>query len=286
MNQEIVRLHDRYMEEAMDRRSFLTKLAHLTGSAAAATALLPWLDYNLAHAATISPDDPRLSGTVVACPGTRGDIRAYFVRKKTDAKQPGVVVIHENRGLNPHIEDVARRLAMEGFTALAPDALSPLGGTPSDPDLAREMIQGLDPGETVENFTAAVRYLKTHPQTTGRVGVIGFCWGGAMANQLAVKSPDIQAAVPFYGMQPAAADVPRIKAALVLHYAGLDDRINQGIPAFEHALKSAGIDYRLYMYKGANHAFYNDTNPSRYHPEAAALAWKRTIAFLTDKLKE
>jgi carboxymethylenebutenolidase len=196
-----------------------------------------------------------------------------------------VVVIHENRGLVPHIEDVARRVALEGFLALAPDALSPLGGTPADLDKARSMIQTLDPQPNTQNFVAAVRYLKTHPASTGKVGVVGFCWGGAVANQLAVHAPDLIAAVPFYGRQPASEDVPKIKASLLLHYAGLDEGINKGIPAYEAALKKASIDYKIYMYEGANHAFFNDTNAERYNKDAAQLAWQRTVSFFKEKLR-
>jgi carboxymethylenebutenolidase len=215
-----------------------------------------------------------------------GSVRGYLASLKENAKRPGVVVIHENRGLNPHIEDVTRRIALEGFLAMAPDALSPLGGTPKDPEQARSMINSLDSASTIDNFTAAVTYLKTHPHSTGKVGVVGFCWGGAMANQVAVKSSGVTAAVPYYGRQPAAEDVPKIKASLLLHYAGLDERINAGIPAFESALKKASVDYRIYMYAGANHAFNNDTNAERYNKDAAELAWKRTISFLSEKLKE
>jgi carboxymethylenebutenolidase len=221
----------------------------------------------------------------VEYPGKTGAIRASLARPEGDAKSPGVIVIHENRGLNPHIEDVTRRVAAEGFLTIAPDALSPLGGTPEDPDEARSLIGKLDSESTVEDFVAAVQYLKTHPLCTGKVGCTGFCWGGGMANQLAVHSPDLQAAVPYYGRQPASEDVPKIKASLLLHYAGLDERINAGIPEFEAALKEASVDYRLHRYEGAQHAFNNDTNPVRYHKEAAQLAWKRTIAFLKEKLK-
>jgi len=285
MDQKIIQLHDHYIETGMDRREFLKKLSLITGGTASALAILPMLEHGLAHAETISRDDPRLNTDYLDYPGKTGNIRAYFARKKSSSRQPGVIVIHENRGLNPHIEDVTRRMALEGFTALAPDALSVLGGTPADPDEARDLIKTLDSDHTVQNFIAAVQYLKTHPKTTGKVGVIGFCWGGGMANQLAVKTQDIQACVPVYGMQPATADVPKIKTALLLHYAGLDERINKGIPDYEAALKSAGIDYRLYMYDGANHAFHNDTNISRYDPKAAGLSWKRTIEFLSEKLK-
>ena len=186
---------------------------------------------------------------------------------------------------NPHIEDVARRVALEGYLALAPDALSPVGGTPDDPDKARDLIGKLDDKSTQQNFVAAVTFLKTHAVSTGKVGCIGFCWGGRMANLVAVNSPDLTAAVPFYGRQPAAEDVPKIKASMLLHYAGLDENVNKGIPAYEAALKKAGVDYKLYMYEGAKHAFNNDTNADRYNKEAAELAWKRTVAFLSEKLK-
>ena len=218
-------------------------------------------------------------------PGETGEVRAYLTMPKVDAKLPGVIVIHENRGLNPHTEDVARRVALEGFLALAPDALSPLGGTPEDTDEARDLIGKLDSQATTKNYLAAVKYLKTHPQSTGKVGCMGFCWGGGMTNQVAVNSADLAAAVPFYGRQPEPEDVPKIKASLLLHYAGLDERINAGIPAFEAALKEASVDYKIFMYEGAAHAFFNDTNADRYHKQAAQLAWERTIAFLKEKLK-
>jgi carboxymethylenebutenolidase len=186
--------------------------------------------------------------------------------------------------LNAHIADVTRRIALEGFVALVPDALSLVGGTPPEESKAIELIGKLDMPSTIKNFVAAVQYLKTNPMTTGKVGVVGFCWGGAMANQMAVQSPDVQAAVPYYGRQPAAEDVPKIKASLLLHYAGNDEGINKGITAYEAALKKASIDYKLFMYEGAQHAFNNDTSP-RYNKEAADLAWTRTIAFLREKLK-
>jgi carboxymethylenebutenolidase len=219
-------------------------------------------------------------------PGATGEVLAYLARPKGDEKIPGVVVIHENRGLVPHIEDVTRRVALEGFLAIAPDALTPLGGTPEDPEKAPSLIQKLDSQSTIQNYLAAVKYLKTHPVSTGKIGAIGFCWGGAIANQVAVNSPDVLAVVPYYGRQPASEDVPKIKASLLLHYAGLDEGINKGIPAYEEALKKASIDYQMYMYGGANHAFNNDTNPARYNKEAAQLAWKRTISFLKEKLKK
>jgi carboxymethylenebutenolidase len=217
-------------------------------------------------------------------PGETGDILAHYARPKGDERLPGVVVIPEIWGLVPHIEDVARRVALEGFQAIAPDPLSPLGGTPEGVDEARSLMRELDGQETTKNFVAAVEYLKTHPQSTGKVGVTGFCWGGGVTNQVAVNSPDVQAAVPFYGRQPAPEDVPKIRASLLIHYAGDDERINAGIPAFEAALKEASVEHKIFMYEGAGHAFFNDTG-SRYHEEAAKLAWERTIAFFKEKLK-
>jgi len=233
----------------------------------------------------VPQDDARLQTNYVNYSGATGEVKAYWARTKGDAKLPGVLVIHENRGLNAHIEDVTRQVALEGFLAMAPDALSPLGGTPSDQNAAVAMIAKLDMGQTLGNFVAAVKYLKSHPMSTGKVGVVGFCWGGAMTNQVAVHSPDVAAAVPYYGMPPAPEDVPKIRASLLLHYAGLDERINAGIPRYEAALKAAGVDYQLFMYEGAQHAFNNDTNAERYNQEAAALAWGRTMAFFNKKLK-
>lgn len=285
MDQKIIDLYDQYARGSMDRREFMKKLACLAGGTAAALSLLSLLESRNAAAEIVSKDDPRLQAEYIHYAGATGEVRAYQARPKEGGKFPGVVVIHENRGLNPHIEDVNRRVALEGFLALAPDALSPLGGTPQDPDQARALIGKLDDRSNIDNFTAAVRYLKTHSMATGKVGVVGFCWGGRMANQVAVNSPDLSAAVPYYGSQPAVEDVPKIRAALLLHYAGLDERINGGIPAFEAALKAAAVNYQIYMYAGAKHAFNNDTSAERYNPEAAQLAWQRTIAFLKEKLK-
>lgn len=285
MEQEVIGLYNDYENGLLDRREFLTKLAIIASGTAAASILLPLLENDVASAEIISKNDPRIQADNANYPGATGDIHTYQVGPKGDKKVPAVIVIHEVWGLNPHIEDVARRLAVEDFLAMAPDALTPLGGTPQDPNKARPMFQQLDGDATIKNYVAAVKYLQTHPRSTGNVGVIGFCWGGGIANQVAVNTPDLKAAVPFYGMQPASEDVPKIKASLLLHYAGNDERINKGIPEFEGALKKASIDYRLYMYEGANHAFHNDTNIERYNKEAAQLAWKRTIAFLKEKLK-
>ena len=284
MDKKIADLYDEHTNGSMDRREFLKKLSILAGGTAAAYALLPELERNYAMSEVVAKDDPRLHTEYIKYPGETGEVRASFARPKGEEKLPGVIVIHENRGLNAHIEDVNRRVALEGFLAIAPDALSPLGGTPEDSNEARSMIGKLDAQDTVKNFVAAVKYLKTHPQSTGKVGVMGFCWGGGMTNQVVVKSPDLTVAVPFYGKQPASEDVPKIKASLLLHYAGLDERINAGIEAYEAALKAASVDYKMYMYEGAAHAFFNDTG-GRYNEEAAKLAWERTIAFLKEKLK-
>jgi len=285
MDQTIMDLYEKYTHDLLDRREFLKKLGILLGSAAAANALLPLLETNSARAEVVSKDDPRLKTDYINYPGATGEIRAYFARPKGEAKLPGVIVAHENIGLVPHIEDVTRRVALEGFLAIGPDALSPVGGTPKDDNEAKKLIKKLDSQSTVNDYIAAVKYLQYHPESTGKVGIIGFCWGGGVANQVAVKTPDLTVAVPFYGRQPAPEDVPKIKASLLLHYGGLDKRINKGIPEFEAALKQASIDYRMYMYKGAKHAFFNDDKADRYHKEAAQLAWKRTADFLTEKLK-
>jgi carboxymethylenebutenolidase len=285
MDKRIVDKCNEFVDGHVDRREFLRKLALSGGGAASAYALLTHLEENSAAAEVVPKDDPRLHTAYITYPGQTGDVRASLARPKGDKKWPAVVVIHENRGLRPHIEDVARRVALKGFLAIAPDALSPLGGTPKDVNEARSRIRKLDGEATVKNFVAAVKYLKTHPQSTGKVGCMGFCWGGGMTNQVAVHSPDLTAAVPFYGSQPAPEDVPKIKAAVLAHYGGLDKRINAGIEAFEEALKKASVDYKIYIYDGAGHAFFNDTNESRYHIEASELAWKRTIEFFNEKLR-
>jgi len=286
MDRKNVNLYGEYTHELLGRREFLEKLTLLAGGTAAACVLLALLEHNDARAEIVPKDDPRLQVEDIKYPGATGDVRAYLARPKGDEKLPGVVVIHENRGLVSHIEDVTRRVALEGFLALAPDALTPVGGTPEDQEKAPALFQKLDAKSTTENFVAAVRFLKTYPGSTGKVGVVGFCWGGAMANQVAVNSPDVVAVVPYYGAQPAAEDVPKIKASLLLHYASLDERVNKGIPAYEADLKKANVDYKMYMYEGAQHAFNNDSTPARYNKEAAQLAWQRTISFLKEKLKK
>jgi len=285
LDPKIVDLYEDYTAGRLDRRGFLKNLAKLAGGAAAAVAMMPFLENIHAKTQIISEDDSRLHTEYVKFPGETGDVRAYLARPKGENKLPGVIVIHENKGLQPHIEDVNRRVALEGFLALATDALSPLGGTPKDNvDKARTKMRELDGEATIKNNVSAVKYLMTHPQSTGKVGCMGFCWGGGMVNQMAVNSPDLTAAVPFYGRQPAVEDVPKIKASLLCHYAGQDERINAGIPAFEEALKKASVDYTIFMYEGCGHAFFNDAG-TRFNKEASLLAFERTIAFFKEKLK-
>ncbi len=285
MHQDIIDLYDEYTHERLDRRVFMDRLAKMAGGTAAAAALVPVLEANYASAAIVPADDARLTIEQVSLAGADGDVRGYLARPADAAGPlPGVVVIHENRGLNPHIEDVARRVALEGFVVLAPDFLSPAGGTPADQDQAREMIRALDSAQTLENALAAADYLANSDATTGKVGVVGFCWGGGLVNQVAVHAPALGAAVAFYGRQPAAEEVPNIKAPLLLHYAGLDERINAGIPAYEKALEANGVDYTIYIYDNVNHAFHNDTSEARYDQTAAELAWARTIAFFKQHL--
>lgn len=284
MDQRIINLFDEYTHKPLKRDDFLKQLAKLTGSMAAALTVLPLLEVNYAHAETVAHQDDRIKTESVTFPGSDTTMKGYLARPTAAGKYPSVVVIHENRGLNPHIEDITRRLAVAGFLALAPDALSASGGTPSDETQIRELFGKLDAQKTRENFEKALDYLKTRPESNGKVGCVGFCWGGAMANQLAVHYPDLKAAVPFYGRQPEAADVPSIKAAVQLHYGGLDERINAGIPAYEEALKKAGVPYELYVYEGAQHAFNNNTAPTRYNEAAAKLAWERTTKFLKARL--
>ena len=285
MDEKIKNLYQEYRKGRLNRRSFLGKLAILAGGTAAAVNLLPILEKNNVYAGIPVGGDADLHTEIIEYPAETGEISAYLARPKVHKKLPAVIVIHENKGLQPHIQDVTRRMAREGFVALGPDALSPLGGTPDENvDKARSMIRELDYEATIKNFVAAVEYLKTNPLTTGKVGCTGFCWGGALTNQVAVNSPDLVAAVPYYGSQPEPKDVPKIKAVLMLHYAGEDERINKGIPAFEEALKKASVEYQTFIYEGAQHAFNNDSNPGRYHEEAATLAWKRTIAFFKEKL--
>jgi len=284
MSPEIKDLYGAYARGGMDRREFLGRLAVIAGGTAAAAALLPALEGGGIGGQIVPKDDPRLETGYIGYPCETGKMRAYSAKPKGAGKLAGVIVIHENRGLNPHTEDVARRVALEGYHAVAPDALSPFGGTPADPEEARPLFQKIEREANIKNFVAAVAYLKTGPQATGKVACMGFCWGGGVTNQVAVNAPDLAAAVPFYGAQPAPEDVPKIKAAMLLQYAGDDERINAGIPAFKEALEKAGVEFTVHMYEGAGHAFMNDTG-QRYNKEAAELAWKRTVEFLKAKLK-
>lgn len=279
MNQEIINLYDEYTHAPLSRDVFIKRLVTLTGSMAAALLLIPQLEGNYAMAQTRVQEEDLYTERVQYA-AAAGTMKGYLARPKKEGVYPTVVIIHENRGLNPHIEDVTRRAAKAGFLALAPDALSILGGTPSNEDEARALFQKLDPAQNTANFSAAFTYLASRKDSNGKMGCVGFCWGGAMANQLAVHVPELKAAVAFYGRQPEAADVPQIKASLQLHYAALDERVNAGIAAYEAALKNAGHSYELYMYEGVNHAFHNDTSAARYNEEAAKLAWQRTLSFL------
>jgi len=276
MDQKIITLFDRFTHGGMNRRDFMEKLALIAGSSAAAMALLPLLENNYAHADILSEGDPSIKSETLKFEGGSG----YFVKPAADGKYPGVIVVHENRGLNPHIKDVARRIAAAGFAALAPDYLSGRGGTPADEDKARDMIGTLQPEGIDVTSKAALAAVKAQPASTGKSGAMGFCWGGGTVNALAVADQGLSAGVAYYGKQPSAADVAKIAAPLLLHYAALDERINAGIPAFEKALKANGKTYEIHMYDGVNHAFNNDTNAARYNKEAADLAWQRTVTFL------
>lgn len=285
ITQAMIDAYDEYTHLTLDRRAFMDKLTKLAGSSAAAAAIAPMLAANSARAAMVPEDDARLSAEDITYPGNESEMRGYFVRPaEMQGSLPAVIVIHENRGLNPHIRDVARRMALEGFVALAPDFLSPLGGTPEDEDEARSMFGELDRGQTIANGVATIAYLKGLEGTNGKVGAIGFCWGGGMVNSLAVNAPELDAAVAYYGAQPDPQEVEQIEAPLLLHYAGLDERINAGIHAFREALEAAGKEYTIHMYEGVNHAFNNDTSEARYNKEAADLAWRRTVDFLKEKL--
>jgi len=285
MEKEIQDLYSDFKNGRVSRRMFLKKLALITGSTAAALSLFPVIEGNEINPSAQPEKEPALVTEFIKYPAETGEMRAFLARPKKGKKFPAVIVIHENRGLVPHIQDVTRRMAKEGFLTIAPDALSPLGGTPEDISNVGEMFKKLNTEQTTKNFVAAVKYLKTHPLSNGKVGCTGFCWGGAMTNQVAVNAPDLDAAVPYYGRQPAAEDVEKIKAPIMAHYGGNDAGINAGIPAFEEALKKYKKEYQIFIYEGAGHAFNNDSNPERYNEQAAKLAWGRTVAFFKEKLK-
>jgi carboxymethylenebutenolidase len=284
MDQRIIDLYDEFTHGGMTRRELLDRLAQLGGGAAAASALLAVLQNDYARAAIVDENDPRLVTETASYDAAGTRMSGYLARLKGGGKRPAVLVIHENRGLNPHIRDLARRIAVEGFLAFAVDALSEGGGTPADEDKAREMIGALDRAATVARIAAAVPFLAKHAESSGKVGAVGFCWGGAMTNRVAAAGTGLAAAVPYYGSTLPAEEVPKVGCALLLQYAGQDQRINAGIPAFEAALKQHGKKFELYVYEGAQHAFNNDTNPARYDKAAAELAWGRTIAFLKQQL--
>ena len=282
---EVLTLFNGYANGEISRRDFLDRAAKFAVGGFTAAAMLESLKPNFALAQQVAKDDPRITTQYLPYPSPQGSgtMRGYLARPAGAGKWPGVVVIHENRGLNPHIEDVTRRLAIANFVAFAPDALTPVGGYPGDEEKAAALFRELNADKRAEDLIAAFDFLKSRPECTDKIGAVGFCFGGAILNMMAVRIPDLRAAVPFYGMQPSAADTAKIKAPLLLHYASLDERVNAGWPAFEAALKANGIKYQAYMYQGANHAFLNDTTP-RYDEAAAKLAWSRTIAFLNENL--
>jgi len=285
-NQDLLNLFDKYVHGDIDRRGFLERATRYAVGGMTASMLLDALSPRFAEAQQVPKDDKRIKASMVdyASPRGQGKMRGYLVRPAAaSGKLPGVLVVHENRGLNPHIEDIARRIALEGYMAFAPDALAPLGGYPGDEDKARDLFAKLDQEKVREDFVAAAEWLKSRPDCTGKVGVVGFCFGGGIANMLATRVPDLAAAVPFYGVQPKAEDVPRIKAPLLIHYAEHDDRINAGIAAYDAALKANHVRYQIFTYPGTQHGFNNDTTP-RYDKAAAQLAWQRTIEFFKKSL--
>jgi carboxymethylenebutenolidase len=282
MDQKIITLYDKFTHSQLSRKEFMKKLAVLTGSTALALTVLPLLENNYVAAETF-PDDNLITKNI-EYPGVDGQMKAFLAKPKDKKNLGCIVIIHENRGLNPHTVDVTKRIAAEGFLALGVDALSPLGGTPADEDKGREMIGKLDPEKNLQNYLKAFDYLRDRTDGNGKVGCVGFCWGGGMANKLAVSDPKLLAAVAYYGAQPDADEVNKIKASIMLHYGGLDERINAGIPAYEQALKKNHISYQLFIYEGVNHAFNNNTSPTRYNEAAAKLAWQRTIGLFKNKL--
>ena len=284
ITQDMIKAYDDYTHLTLDRRGFMERLTRLAGSGAAAAAIAPMLMSNYAKAQMVAPDDNRLKIEEIAYPGAAGDVKGYLAMPaNAEGKLPAVIVVHENRGLTPHIKDVTRRMALEGFVALGVDLLSRDGGTPENEDEARAMFDKVDRAGQLADAVAAVAYLQSYPASNGNVGAIGFCFGGGMVNQMAVNSPGLKAGVAYYGGQPKEG-VDKIKAKLMLHYAGLDERIGAGIADYEAALKAAGVDYQLFMYDNVNHAFNNDTSEARYNKEAADLAWSRTVSFLKESL--
>jgi carboxymethylenebutenolidase len=286
-DQEVLILFDAYVHGALDRRGFIDKASKYAVGGVTAAMLLDQLSPKFAEAQVVKPEDERIKAQYVEydSPSGNGKMRGYLVQPaKAKGKLPAVLVVHENRGLNPHIEDIARRLALDDFVAFAPDALFPLGGYPGSEDKARELFQKLDQTKTREDFVTALAWLKARPETNGRVGAVGFCYGGGIVNMLATRAPDLLAGVAFYGSAPTLEDVPKIKAQLIIQSAENDERINAGWPAYEAALKAANVKYERFLYPGTQHGFNNDTTP-RYDPAAAKLAWERTVAFFNKHLR-
>lgn len=287
ISQEIFDLYDDYAHNKIERRQFIEKLSVFAVGTLTLPSLLSFITPDYVNSITIQPDDPRIESNYITydSPKGGGKIKGLLSKPgKTHKKLPGVIVVHENRGLNPYIEDVGRRTAIDGFISLAPDALTPLGGYPGNDDTGREMQKKRDRYEMLEDFIAAYYYLKTHPDCNGHIGVVGFCFGGWIANLMAVKIPTLNAAVPFYGGQPTAEEAEQIKTPLLLQYAGLDTRVNEGWPAFEAILNKNKVPHTAYIYPNVNHGFHNNTTP-RYDEKAATLAWTRTIDFFKEKLK-
>jgi carboxymethylenebutenolidase len=286
-DQELLILFDAYVHGTLDRRGFLDRAQKFAVGGMTAGMLLSALSPKFAQAQQVPRDDKRLRTEMLeyASPNGYGSLKGYLARPaQASGRLPGVLVIHENRGLNPHIEDIARRLALDGFVAFAPDALSPLGGYPGDEDKARELFPKLDQSKTIEDFVAAASLLKNHPECSGKYGVVGFCYGGGVAHTLATRLGDLGAAVPFYGNHPRAEDAARVRAPLLIHLAATDERINAGWPAYEAALKAASVRYTAWQYPGTQHGFNNDTTP-RFDAAAARLAWQRTVDFFNQNLR-
>lgn len=286
MDRRVIHLYNEYVHSALPRREFLARLAKITGGAAAAAAVLPLIEPNYARARQVDEADKRLTVGYVTYRGMTGDVRAYRARPKGKGKLPAVLVIHENRGLNAHIEDVARRAALAGYLAVAPDGLTSAGGAPVDQEQARDLFAKTDPAKIAGDILAAVPWLANHPESTGKAGAVGFCYGGGVSLRCAVDAQGLSAAVCFYGRALSAEDVARLKVPVLLHYAGIDERINAAIPEFRAALDANGIAYSLNMYPGTQHGFHNDSSEARYDTDAARLAWERTLQFLDTYLKK
>ena len=285
IDRRVTDLYNEYIHTSLPRREFMARLARITGGAAAAAAVLPFIEPNYAHGRQVEENDARLTTARVTYPGAAGEVKAYWARPKGTDRLPAVLVIHENRGLNAHLEDVARRAALAGYLAIAPDGLSSVGGAPADQEAARDLFAKTDPARIAADIIAAVPYLASHPQCNGRIGVVGFCYGGGMALRCAVDAEGVDAAVCFYGRALSVEDTARLKVPVMLHYAGSDERINTAIPEFRKALDANGVAYSLNMYPGTQHGFHNDTSAARYDENAARLAWTRTLAFFDEYLK-